>query len=205
MPQVFGADQINLVAQSSLWIESGISEQDIEKLTHPDVAAEARSRGLVPLRMGRDPMWHHPDTGQWLALAPAHSGDFQGRRVKNDIAGLRRNFPTEEETARAARTPEQIEADVAAAVQGTKTKKQQQIDSVKRRREQEALKAFREKHAPFRSISEVQAAFDARNDKAKSARPNETVEDFAQRLSEIPVEHRQKIHRALFPEKYNKG
>lgn len=204
MPQVFGSDHLDLMSMSSVWVEAA-SERDIERLTHPQVAAEARFRGLVPLRMGTDPIWHHPDTGRSFSLTPAHSGDsgFYSR-IKNDLADLRRNLPTAEEFARATRTPEQVQADQTAATAETRTKKQQAVDAAKRKREQEAIVNFQKDHAPFRNIGEVQRAFDARADKVKDSRPGDTVEQFAGRLRDLPLAHRQQVHKMVFPEKYPK-
>ncbi len=198
MPQVFGAEDLDLIKESSLWVEA-ISKSDIEKLTHPAVAAEARARGLVPLRMGLDPIWHHPDVGKIHSLAPAHTGDVQ-RRIKNDIADLRRNYPTAEETSRASRSPEEVAADSAAAAAQTRSKKQQAVDAAKRRKEQEAAIAFRRDHSPFRNMGEVQQAFDAKD--ARVSGPGETVDQFAERLRSSPIADRQKIHMKVFPERY---
>lgn len=204
MPQVFGAGALDLIhtASNSLWVEA-VSDRDIEKATHPQVAAEARARGLVPLRMGSDPIWHHPESGKIVALTPAHSGENANfTSMANLLAKLKRSFPTAEETAKASRTPEQIAADQAAAANETRTKKQQAVDAAKRRREQEALKAFRENHAPFKSMAEVETAFHARSDAVKASRPDDTPKQFADRLRALPDEHRQKIHQLVFPEKY---
>lgn len=204
MPQVFGTDALNLIhtASNSLWVEAA-SERDIEKATHPQVAAEARSRGLVPLRMGSDPIWHHPETGKIVTLTPVHSGEgVNYTSMANLLSKLRRSFPTAEETARASRTPEQIEAEQAAAATETRTKKQQAVDAARRKREQEAAKTFKVDHAPFRNMGEVQTAFDARSPAAKASRPDDTPEQFAGRLRALPEEHRQKIHQIVFPERY---
>lgn len=204
MPQVFGADSIDLIytASNSLWAEAA-SERDIEKATHPLVATEARSRGLVPLRMGSDPIWHHPESGKIVTLTPFHSGESVAyTSIQNLMAKLRREYPTPEETAKANRTPEQIEAEQAAAANETRTKKQQAVDAAKRKREQEAAKAFKVDHAPFKNMDEVQRAFDARSDAVKASRPGDTVEQLAGRLRALPAEHRQKVHQMVFPERY---
>lgn len=202
MPQVFGVDEVELINKTSLWVEAA-SEKDIEQATHPAVAAEARARGLVPLRMGRDPIWHHPDSGKIITLTPAHSGDSANyTSMANIVAKLRRQFPTAEETAKAARTPEQIEADQASAAQETRSRKQQAVDAAKRKREQQAASEFRKAHGPFRDMGEVQRAFNLRSPKARQSRPRDTVEDFAERLRDLTPEARQQVHRTVFPEKY---
>lgn len=202
MPQVFGADQLSLVNFSSLWIEAAASGKDIEKATHPQVAAEARARGLVPLRMGLDPIWHHPETGEWITLTPSHGTSGLYKRVKNDQAALRRRYPTPEEAARASRSDEQKAADSAAAAEATRSKKQQAVDAAKRRRDQEASIAFKKENAPFRNMNEIQRAFDTRGDKAREARPDETVDQFAERLRQAGPDIRRQLHRVVFPERY---
>lgn len=206
MPQVFGEDQIGLISTSSIWVETAASEKDIERLTHPQVATEARARGLVPLRMGTDPIWHHPETGKIVSLTPTHSGESISfnKTISNMKAKLKREFPTAEELAKAARTPEQVESDQAAAANETRSKKQQAVDAAKRKREQEAAKAFRDAHSPFKNMDDVQRAFDSRSDKARMARPGDTVDQFASRLRELPAEHREQLHRRIFPERYSK-
>ncbi|HEY6018651.1 MAG TPA: hypothetical protein VIY48_01815, partial [Candidatus Paceibacterota bacterium] len=146
MPQVFGADQLDLMSMASLWVEA-VDEGVIERATHPQVAAEARARGLVPLRLSPDPIWHHPETGKIITLVPAHSGESisYNRSIKNGLANLRREYPTPEEIARASRTPEQIEKDQAAAANETKSKKQQAIDSARRQRDRDAAAAAKAK------------------------------------------------------------
>lgn len=204
MPQVFGEDQLELMSVSSVWVEAA-SERDIERATNSQVAAEARLRGLAPLRMGSDPIWHHPPTGMIVSLTPAHTGEEAGYTgMANMLAKLKRQFPTFEESQKAARTPEQIAADQAAAASETKSKKQQAVDAAKRKREQEAVVAFRKDHVPFKNIGEVQRAFDARSDRVKDSRPGDTVEQFAGRLRDLPLAHRQQIHRMVFPEQYPK-
>lgn len=204
MPQVFGADSIDLIsiASDSLWVEAA-TEMDIERATHPRIADEARARGLAPLRMGSDPIWHHPESGKIVALTPSHSGESVAyTSIANMMAKLKRDYPTPEETAKASRTPEEIEADQAAAANETRTKKQQAVDAAKRRREQEAAKNFRVNHEPFKNMDEIQKAFDARSSAAKASRPGDTVEQFAGRLRDLPSAHRQQIHKIVFPERY---
>lgn len=205
MPQVFGATELGLIVESSLWIEAA-SASDIEKLTNPTVAAEARARGLVPLRLGKDPIWHHPDSGKIVTLTPAHSGDSPSynRTVANGVASLKRMFPTEEEQARASRTPEEIEADQQAAANATKTKKQQKADAAKRKREQEEAVLYKKLYAPFKNRGEVQEAFDRRSPDARMVRPRDTVDDFADRLRGMTSGDRLRVHKAFFPEKYRK-
>lgn len=203
MPQLYGSEEIGLISQANLWVEA-VSERDIEKATHPEVAAEARARGLVPLRMGTDPIWHHPPTGQIASLTPAHAGDSANySTIRNVIGNLRRKFPTPEETARASRTPEDIDADRNAAAAETRTKKQQGIDAAKRKKEQEEAVAFKKNHAPFRNVNDVQQAFDRRSPQAKLSRPGDTVEQFAQRLRNLTTVDREKVHRSVFPERYS--
>lgn len=200
MPQVFGTEDLDLLKEASLWVEAA-SEMDIERATHPAVAAEARARGLVPLRHGKDPIWHHPESGKIHTLTPIHGGEYQGRVVQNAIANLRRTYPTPEEAAKASRSPEEIEADSAAAANATRTKKQQAVDAAKRKREQEAAILFRQEHSPFRNMGEVQRAYDKHMQSPKS-RPSDTVENFAQRLRSAAPDMRQQIHRLVFPERY---
>jgi hypothetical protein len=203
MPQVFGSEELELIRTASLFLEAAASERDIERATHPAVAAEARSRGLVPLRMGSDPIWHHPESGKIVSLTPAHSGDAANQTsMANLIAKMKRNFPTAEETAKAGRTPEEVETDQINAAKETKSKKQQAVDAARRRREQDAASAFKKVHFPFKNQNEVQQAFDARTPKARMSRPDDTVEQFASRLSELPHATRQQIHKAIFPEQY---
>ena len=210
MPQVFGAEDLDLIRTASLWVESGYSESEIERLTHPDVAAEARSRGLVPHRMGLDPIWIHPETGRQHSLAPLHSGNTTlYRRIKNDVAELRREHPTADEIARKSRSPEEVEADSASAAAETRSKKQQEVAARQRAREQEANRRakqeredFSRKYAPFRDMDDIKSAFAARSDKAKATRPDDTVEQFADRLSALPQQTRKQLHQQVFPERY---
>lgn len=206
MPQVFGSDELGLINEASLWVEGGsASEAEIERATHPEVASEARARGLVPLRMGKDPIWHHPETGEWTALAPAHAGDggfSGGRRIPNDMSRLRRTFPTPEETAKANRTPEQVSVDQANAAEATRSKKQDQVAARQRAKEQAAAVQFKKDMFPFANMRDVQRAFDNRSDDAKLVRPNETVEQYAARLKDAPAAVRQQLHQVVFPERY---
>ena len=201
MPQVFGAEDLSIIKDASLWVEAA-TERDIEKATHPSVAAEARARGLVPLRIGNDPIWTHPETGEMVTLTPAHTGDFQGRTIQNNISMLKRKFPTEEEKAYAARSPEQIAADSAAAANATRTKKQEAVEAAKRKREREQAAAFKKAHEPFRNMSEIQQAFD-KQQRGPKPRPGETVEQFAEKLRNAPSDMRQQVHRLVFPERYS--
>lgn len=203
MPQVFGSDELALIAESSLWVQAA-SVAEIERATHPTVAAEARSRGLVPLRMGIDPIWHHPDTGAKITLTPAHAGTQNNRAVANSMANLKRNFPTEEELARASRTPEEVEQAQQAAAKATKSKKQQQADAAKRKREQEQAATYKKLYHPFRNRGEIEQAFNKRSRDDRMVRPRETVDDFADRLQDMTPGDRMRVHRAYFPEKYQK-
>lgn len=205
MPQVFGAQELTLISEASLWFEAGEVDsrnaKAIEKATHPMVAAEARARGLVPLRMGNDPIWHHPDTGEQVVMTPSHAGDQFNRGVANAMAFLKRNFPTEEELARAGRTPEEVEQAQADAAAATKSKKQQKADAAKRAKEQAAAVQFKRLHAPFRNMDEIATAHKARLPRVRISEPGETLEQFAQRLRESPPEYRQQVHRMVFQNK----
>jgi hypothetical protein len=204
MPQVFGSDELGLIAESSLWAEAA-SEKEIERATHPGVAAEASKRGLVPVRMGIDPIWQHTETGQIHSLPPAHSGDSVARTsINNATAKLKRLYPTKEEIARANRTPEEIEQAAAEAANATRTKKQQAVDAARRKKEQETLVQFKKYHGPFKSMDEIRQAFNKRSRGVKVDWPNDTVDAFASRLRDLHPSERLQVHKAVFPDRYTK-
>lgn len=201
MPQVFGADELGLIHEASLWAEAA-SEREIERATYPDVAQEARSRGLFPLRMGTDPIWYHPTSGEQVSLAPAHAGGSGlYSRIPNDMAELKRRFPSAEELAKRNRTPEEREAEENAAAAETRAQKALEVQRAKQQKDQASAAAAKKLHGPFTS-EDVEAAFNMRGEKARAARPDDTVQAFRERLSALPLPTRQKLHRATFPDRY---
>lgn len=190
----------HLDPQASLLYGAEMSENKVERLTNTQLAAEARARGLVPLRMGIDPIWKHQASGRIMALTPAHTGDAPGynRAIKNALSDLRKNFPTEEELAKANRTPEEIEQAQAGAAAATRSKKQQAVKAAKIKREQEAQALFKKLHAPFKNLAEVQKAY------AASESWDGTVEEFAEWLRDLSPANREQVHRSVFPERYGR-